>query len=399
MTIRWRYLAEDASGRVVRGDLVAADNAGVLAALKAERLKPIEVRKERVGHGLVPGRSRIGIERLAKFSRALSDLLVSGIPVGAALDIVARRERHAATQAFVERLTRQVRAGTALSAALKADPAEPPRLMVALAVAGEASGTLGAQLALLADSLEATARLRREMISQLIYPAALFVLVLATVAFLSWFVLPEFEKVFQTSETRVPPETKFVLGAGAWIRGNGIWLPAISLAAAAGTVLALRRFGDEIERFAFSVPVLGPHLRQVEAGRYCRTLGTLLLSGVPLARALPVAEEVVGAKLMREALEVVARDVKSGKALAPSLDSQSVLNPDTVTLIELGERTGRLGEMLLKAAAWNEGEARTLVARAAALLGPLMTVIMGLVVAGVIAAVMSGVLSLNEAVG
>lgn len=398
MTGRWTYLAEDPSGRVVRGEIAAADDRVALASLKADRLKPIEIRPARIAASSI-NRNRLGIERLAKLARSLSDLLVSGIPLGASLEILARRERNPGVREFLERLSRQVRSGSSLSRALKGDPAGPPRLMIALAAAGEASGTLGSQLALLADSLEATARLRHEVISQLIYPAALFLLLLATIGFLSWFVLPEFEKVFQTSDARVPPETKFVLGIGSWIRANGIFLSPIALAMGAGALVLVRRFNEDVERFAYSLPLLGAHLKKVEAGRYCRTLGTLLSSGESLAKGLSVAEDVVGAKLVREALRDAAKDVKSGAPLASALDRRAIFHPDTMTLIDLGERTGRLGEMLLKAAAWNEGETRAAVARAAALLGPVMTVIMGLVVAGVIAAVMSGVLSLNEAVG
>ncbi len=173
-------------------------------------------------------------------------------------------------RAFLKRLSQGVRSGSSLSSIMKSDAARPPRLMVALITAGEASGALGRELATLANSLETSGRTRREMLSQLIYPAALSVMVLLTIAFVSWFVLPQFEKVFATSDARPPIETRIVLSIGRWMRADGALIPLFVVSLVAGVAFALKRYRLVAERLLLQFPVAGAFTRRVETGRYFR---------------------------------------------------------------------------------------------------------------------------------
>ncbi len=334
--------------------------------------------------------SKLGLEAFSTTSRSLSDLLLAGVPVGDSLDALATREARPAVRAFLKRLSQGVRSGSSLSSIMKSDAARPPRLMVGLITAGEASGALGRELATLADSLETSARTRREMLSQLVYPAALSVMVLLTIAFVSWFVLPQFEKVFAASDARPPIETRIVLSIGRWIRADGALIPLFVVSLVAGVAFALTRYRLAVERWLAAIP----HRRRLYQAS--RNRFDIFGHSERCLRAVLLSPNL--SQLHRERARLAERDIKSGAMLSAALSQHDVVLPESLAFADLGERTGRLGEMLLKGAGWNEMVARSTLSRAAALLGPIMTVLMGSIVASVIAAVMSGVLSLNDAI-
>lgn len=399
---RWRYTAEDDRGAIVKGVMAAVDPRAVAARLKEQGLAPLDVEEDRRAPGLASirqqGAGTLSQSDATQFCARMADLLNAGVPASKALALIAQQSGGGAVKAFAGRLEGRLRKGEALSAALTSDPAAPPRIMTALIASGEALGDLGGQFARLASAFEARAALRKEIVSQLIYPAALFVLIILTMVFLSFFVLPQFETVFLTSAAAPPAETQIVLAAGAFIRTH--WLTA-ALALAVLVLSAqwfVRRNQARAEALALASPILGPALRKMETARYCRTLGELLCGGMPLARAMPIARAAVSLAPMREGVNAVEVDVRNGAALSKAARDAARLDPEALSFFELGEETGALGAMIEKAADYLEEQIATGLKRFAALSGPVMTAIMGLLTAGVIAAVMSGVLSLNDAV-
>lgn len=399
----WRYTAEDDQGAVVKGAMTAADPGGVIAQLKEQGLAPLDVEEDRRASGFLPilqqQRSGALSQRDAtQFCTRMADLLNAGVPASKALALIARQSGGAKMKAFARRLESRLRSGETLSAALTSDPAAPPRIMTALIASGEALGNLGGQFTRLAAAFEARAALRKEIVSQLIYPTALFVLIILTMVFLSFFVLPQFEGVFSTSAAAPPAETQIVLAAGAFIRAH--WLTAAL--ALVVFILSAQWFAQRnrarAEALALASPIFGPALRKMETGRYCRTLGELLCGGMPLARAMPIARAAVSFAPMRESVNAIEIDVRNGAALSKAARDAAQLDPEALSFFELGEETGALGVMIEKAADYLEEQIATRLKRFAALSGPIMTAIMGLLTAGVIAAVMAGVLSLNDAV-
>lgn len=399
---QWRYVAENSSGDVVRGALAAADFDNAVAQLKEQGFAPIDLEEESPASGrLFSTRKRaaaLSENDLTRFCTRMADLLNAGVAASKALSLIAEQGGRASLKGFAARLQSRIRKGEALSDALANDPAQPPRIMVALAASGEALGDLGGQFARLAAAFETRAALRKEIVGQLIYPAALFILIVLTLIFLSFLVLPQFESVFMTSGAAPPAETQFVLAAGAAIRAH--WLTAALglVAAIAGAQAFARRYQSRAEAFLLAAPVVGALARKLETARYCRSLGELLCGGMPLARAMPIARAAISNGRIRRSAGEIEKEVRNGAPLSRAAREAGGFHGEVVSFFELGEETGDLGVMTAKAADYLEQQITTGLKRFAALSGPVMTAIMGLLTAGVIAAVMAGVLSLNDTV-
>lgn len=393
----WRYVAEAPGGEARRGELRAASESDAAAALRADGLVPVSLKPARApGRGA--SRARLTMAEHARIMRALADLVGAAIPVRDALKALARRESRARPRAFLARLAARVEAGDGLGDALKADPADPPRLAAAMVAAGEASGRLGDALDTLADELEAGVALRAELSGQLIYPGAVLVLFVATLGFLSFLVLPQFETLFRNASGGPPPETAFVLGAGAVIRAGGPWimLGGLITVLAAGRLFAARPDlgGAVLDRLPFVAGVRG----DLDAARYARVLALLLDNGRTLARAEPVARGLVLSPDRRARLERAAASMRDGAPPGAALREQAALPAEMIDFFDLGERTGQLAKLLNRAARLYDLRSRRAVKRAVELLGPALIAVLGVVMAGLIGAVMSGVLSLNEVV-
>lgn len=401
-TRRWRYLAEDARGAVARGAVEAEDHNSAILRLKEQGLSPVNLEPDRRTslHSkliLTPAAS-LSHRDTTLFCTRMADLLKASVPAAKALQIVGDQARNNHYKAFVQRLQAQLRKGKSLSVALAEDSTSPPPLMIALVASGEALGDLGGQFARLAESFETRAALRREITSQLIYPAALFVLIILTIIFLSFMVLPQFETVFSNAAAPPPPETRAVLAAGAFIREYwmGLTLSIIVLVSAAH--YGIKHYNRQWEAAILHLPLAGAMARKLDTSRYCRSLGELLEGGMPLARAMPTARAAIGNQHIKEAVELIEADVRNGIPFSKAAAAVPALHSDANAFIELGEETGELGGMILKAADYLEDQIASNLKRFAALSGPIMTAIMGLLTAGVIAAVMTGVLSLNESI-
>ena len=398
----WRYVAEDDRGAVVKGAVSAPDADGALSQIKAQGLAPIDLDEDRKSSlslfSLSKRGNSLAEKDLADFCARMADLLTAGVPASKALSLIAEQPGRRALKDFAARLQGQIRKGQPLSEALAQDPARPPRIMIALTASGEALGDLGGQFSRLAAGFEARAALRKELIGQLIYPAALFVLIMLTLVFLSFFVLPQFETVFITSDASPPPETLFVLAAGAFIRTYWLSVFLGFVVARGAAKMAMRRYRRRVEAAVLQVPVIGSLAGKIETARYCRSLGELLCGGMPLARAMPIARAAISNGKISDLASVIENDVRNGTPLSKAVDKAGGLHKESISFFELGEETGNLGVMTSKAADYFEQHITVVLKRFAALSGPIMTAIMGLMTAGVIAAVMAGVLSLNETV-
>ncbi len=399
---QFAYAAEDERGAVKNGVIEANDVNEAARRLKAERLRPISVEPARQGlSARLSSRTNnatLSLSDLAQISRRMSDLLRAELPAAHALRLGAGQARSDKEKAFLSRLYEEARAGASLTEAVKKSGFNAPRLFTALIEAGENLGALAPQFDALAAHCEEALALRREIVSQLIYPAALVVLIFVTLIFLSFLVLPQFEAIFQTTEAKPPPETQFVLEAGRLLRRYWALGPVAAILAFAGVRTAAKRNPRLVERAALSLPFAGSLLQTREAGAFFRTLATLLTGGMPLARAMPLAIATVRFAEMRGELERAELSVRTGERLGPALARARYIPKELVSFIEIGDETGALAAMAGQAARLAETRVKTAVKSAMILLAPVLTALMGLLTACVIAAVMSGVLSLNEAV-
>ncbi len=400
--IQWQYKAETSAGLIVQGQLLAASRQDVLAFLSSEGLIPLTLKKQ---SARAPGdivlfgdQNKLSSTDFAEITRGLSDLISAGVPLADALTLLERRHKKQARKKFLNRQLRQIRSGKTLSQSLATECFAVPKLMTALIAAGEASSTLDQQLASIADTLEQQVKFKREMIGQLIYPCALLCLVILTIVFLSFFVLPQFETIFLNADTTPPLETKIVLNLGAWIRQYGFLAPALFGSLFLIGLFLRQRYHYALSRWALSVPFAGKMLLKQEAGNYARSLGALLSGGTALSDALPIASKAISSPFLKDQFDQASKQIRAGSPLAKSLQDYELTPNEVISLAEIGETTGELGPMLTKAADLCEHDIKSFLSKLMTLSGPLLTALMGLVTAAVIASVMSGVLSLNDAI-
>lgn len=399
---RWTYSAEDAKGAVVSGVVVANDLDGAKGELQARRLTPLRLSPERLDAlsalNRNSGKTRLSLTELSEIAARLRDLLGAGIPIAHALRLAGEQATRPKERAFLQQLLGDVRAGRTLSDALARNDFETPRLFRALIEAGESLGALGSQMGRLATHYDDALKLRREIVSQLVYPAALVVLIIATLFFLSFLVLPQFEGIFEASDAAPPPETRFVLAAGAAIRAWWPFAPALASVIVVAVRFLARRYARRFELARIKAPIAGKALLYAEFGVYLRTLATLLGGGAPLARAMPLARQTLSLSHLQTDLDIAERAVRTGERLAPALKRLTTCPRELLSFIEIGEETGDLARLAAEAATRAETQVRQAIRRFMMLLAPVLTALMGLLTAGVIAAVMTGVLSLNETI-
>jgi general secretion pathway protein F len=402
---KFRYTAIDVSGKRSSGVLDAANAAAV--ADRLQRQSYMLLRADEVGKGgwlqeLL--HADLGVQRgvtrpvIAQFTRELSVMLHAGQDIDRALRFLVETTEHKRVRLLLQQLRDQVRGGKSLAASLAEHPAVFSRLYVSLVRAGEAGGKLAEALSHLADLLEREQRLAATVQSALMYPALLGVASFGTIFFLLTYVLPNFTPIFAQAGAELPMATRVLIGIGEIVRDDGIWILIALLCFGLVAHRALRQPEPRMmaERALMRVPVAGLLIRRVQAARLTRTLGTLLRNGVGLVVALGISRDVLGHLAARKILDGAVGRVKSGERLAVALAEHRFFPPQTIHLLQIGEETGQLAAMALRAADIHDEQVHMSVQRLVSLLVPIVTIVMGLIVAGIVGSLLVAMLSLND---
>lgn len=404
MTVaRFRYRAIDASGAAVAGELEAEDRSAAVERMRALGRLPVSVEPAAGGlralldTEITPRSPLPGGDRVA-FTRALATLASAGLPLDRALEIVRDLGERRSGRAMAGRLLEAVRGGAGLADAMDGEAAAFPPAYRSVVRAGEAGAALGPALSRLADAEEAAAKRRSGLRSALVYPAFLAVSSVGAVAVLLIHVVPTFEPMLADAGVAPPIATRVVLAAGrAASAGWPLLLAAVGLGALGVRIaLASPRFRLRWSRALLAAPAVGPLRRKLETARLARVLGELLASGVALPAALRHATRAVGDAAFHAELARATPEVEAGRGLAGPLAEGRVLAPLAVQLIRVGEETGRLAPMLLKAADILDDEAKGALDRLTAMLTPTLTLVMGALIALIVSSILFALFSINE---
>jgi len=343
---------------------------------------------------------RRGLDRasLGEVTRELAIMLAAGQDLDRALRFVVDNVVNERARAILGEVRDKVRGGSSLAAALAAQPRSFSRLYIGMVRAGEAGGTLASTLERLATLLERERSLRSNLRSAMIYPAVLLTAAIASLVLLLEYVLPQFAPIFEQAGAQLPAATRALMAVGGTLGAVGPYLLLGLLAAGLIAHRALASPGVRLEadRLLLRLPLVGTLMRETMAARLTRTLGTLLQNGMPLIAALGIAKEALGNLAAAEAVDAAAAQAKSGRGLAGPLGEAGVFPARTIHLLQLGEEAAQLAPMALKAADIHDEQARLMVQRVVALAVPIITIAMGLAVAGIIGALLSAMLSLND---
>lgn len=404
---QFKYQAIDARGVTRGGTLESVSRSMALETLQGQGLLPVSLNENddharaadarpswRSALSRRPFRSR----DILSLTQSLAALLRAGLTIDRALAITANLNRTQHVRNALQDLGRGVRAGRTFADALLESGLPLPSYYVGMVQAGEAGGNLPQTMLRLSDLLRQQYEVRERIRSALIYPALLAGVVLVTVILLLTFVLPKFQTLFAEADAQLPWMTKAVLRVGNFVSGYWWLLLALAVAGAVGLWMLLNtprgraRFDTWLvrSRWTMGLPVA------VDTARLLRTLSTLLASGVPIGGAMRIGRATLTNSCLQRALGEAAQRIKAGEGPSASLEAVKVFPPQVIHLARVGEETGRLEDMLAEAASILEVESSTTLDRLLSLLVPVLTILMGAMIATLIGSVLVGLLSVNE---
>jgi general secretion pathway protein F len=407
----FRYSAADAAGKEQTGVLEADSARAARQLLRGRELVPLRVEPvlDEDGGGLGFGR-RLSQTELAVLTRQLASLLSAQLPVADALNVMVEQSEKPAVRDLMAAVRAEVLGGSSLSAALARQKGQFPELYRALIGAGEESGKLGSVLTSLADYIEERARLAGKILLAFVYPAAVTVVALLVVTGLLTYVVPQVVQVFANTKQALPWLTRGMIALSDFVREWGwlVLLLAVAAAFAVRRALQVQAVRLRWHRRLLTLPVVGVLSRAVNTARFASTLAILVGSGVPMLRALQAAGETLTNLALRErVIEATAR-VREGYSLARALrvDAErdrkeggvKLFPPVLIYMIASGEATGRLPEMLSRAADIHAREAERRALFFTSLLEPALIVAMGLVVVTIVLAVLLPIIEINTLV-
>jgi type II secretory pathway component PulF len=351
--------------------------------------------------GLFGPRNTVTLPETAAFVRELATALSAGLPLMSALKTLARTGRAGGQKAMLTHLIDKVEQGSSLADACKSWGKPFDVLLINLIKAGEVSGKLPDVLHQAADLLEKSLAMRRSIVSATIYPAMLSVLILGAVVVATTFIVPRILKTLESNKVPLPWSTQ-VIKAFADFMGSYWWLVIGLIVATVFTWMrAMKNPATKlaVDRFMLKAPLVGPMLTEAAVARFTRTLGTLVKAGLPVLSALRLTAATITNSAMRAAVMDVCEKVASGKTIADPLEKAGYFPPLLVQIVSLGERSGKLPELLMSAATSLEERTDVRVKVFTEAMRPLLVIIMALVAAFVIVSILSALLALQDSLG
>jgi type IV pilus assembly protein PilC len=410
MTTKFKFEAEDATGKVVKGAVSAANQAEVVADLRRRNLTPVQVTQSGglfgwLGGGKVAGgKRRLATRASAKkgelevFTRQLSTMLGAGIPMLEALEILADQAESPGFAFCLNKVVDDIRNGSDLSKALEPHKRVFSHIYVSMIRAGEVSGQIDTILQRLADYLEAAAHLRNEIKSAMTYPVISLVLVIGIASFLMIGIVPSFKPVFESLEVELPGLTVVIMDIAFFMRDYWYLIFGGMAAAIFGIKVACKTPKGAYVKDAvmLRVPVFGILFKKVALSRFARTFSTLVKSGVPILGAMEIVSDTSGNLVISRIVDGARDSVRNGDSLSEPFTKSTVFPPMVVKMMAIGERSGALDALLEKIAEFYDQQVEAEVKGLTSMIEPIMIAVMGVIVGGIVLAVFLPIFKLQE---
>jgi general secretion pathway protein F len=401
----FQYKAVGADGEIVEGVLEALNREQVVDQIHLNGQVPIRIEALRAAPrstSRLRFRSRrVSATQIASFTRELATLLKAGQPLDSALSILmAISGPEAPFSRHLAGIRERLKGGQTFADALAGEESLFSPFYIQMVRAGEAKNALEQVLARLAQHLETSHEVRSTLISSLIYPGILLFVAITSILILLTYVIPQFQDLFVDMGETLPLSTRITMGVAHWLQNDG-WMLAVAV------ILLMAYFkwqlSDPIRAKRWhgrllSVALIGPIIKQVEAARFCRTLGTLLENGVPMLKAVAIVKETISNRVIADGMDQVIANLKSGHRLADPLIEHAQFPEYALQMIRVGEESGQLEGMLMQTADILDQETQTLIKRGLSLVEPVMILVLGLIIAGVVMSILVAILGVNALV-
>ena len=394
----YAWEGRDKRGQRVKGTASATDEAALRADLRRQGIATSRIRRQRErirGGGVKPA-------DVAVFSRQLSTMLIAGIPMVQAFEIVASGVEKPSVRKLILAIKADVESGTSLHEALAKHPLYFDDLYVNLVRAGEQAGALDTLLEKIATYKEKSEATKKKVKKALFYPAAVLIVAFVVTLILMIYVIPEFQGLFKGFGANLPAFTLLVIHISQAVRHQGVWI-AIVVGIAVWIFRYFykrsRKLRELIDRMSLKIPIIGPILNKAAIARYARTLATMFAAGVPLVEALESVAGACGNIVYEDAVLKMRDEVATGQRLQRAMEARNVFPNMVVQMIAVGEEAGSLDTMAGKVATFFEAEVDNAVDSMSSLLEPLIMVILGVIVGGLVIAMYLPIFQLGNVVG
>lgn len=409
------YTASDSKGKDVKGSVEANDQSSAIAKLKEKGLFPTRIedaatmRKAPVAAKGKPklkreiklpsfGGGRVKPKLLMVMTRQLATLIDAGLPLLRGLQVIQRQERNLALKKAVGELAEAIQSGSTLAEAMTHHPKIFNRLYVNMVKAGEVGGVLDVVLLRLAEFMEKAQKIKGKIISAMTYPLVVMVVALGILFFMMTMIVPKFAEIFGElmEGSQMPGLTRGVMAVSNLFVKRG----PLALAAGVGMVMLIRMIGrtkrgrKAFDSFKLKLPVFGDLIGKTSIGRFARTLGTLLSAGVPILQALNIVKDTAGNEVIASGVQLVHDSVKEGENIAPPLEASGIFPPMVISMVEVGEETGKLPDMLMRIADTYDDEVDNTVAAMSSVLEPILIVGLAIMVGTIVIALFLPMISI-----
>jgi len=411
---KFSYIALDATGQEQKGTIDASNQTDAISNIREKGLFPTDIDevgatgpKARAGafsgkkakkggaKGLsmeirIPTMGGVKQKVLMAFTRQLATLIDAGLPLVRGLRVLQKQEKNVVLRDAVEQMADSIESGTTFAESLAQHPRIFNRLFVNMVKAGEVGGILDIVLRRLAEFMEKAQKIKNKVTSAMIYPVVVMVMAIAILSFLLIFIIPKFEDIFadMLGDAQLPALTRFVINTSRGL--VSYWYAVIGVIV--GVVVGVYAFGKTkkgryaIDWLKFKIPLFGGLLLRTAIARFSRTLGTLMNSGVPVLQALNIVRDTAGNEVVAMSVNKVHDAVKEGENMSPPIEASGIFPPVVVSMVEVGEETGALPDMLERIADNYEDEVDNAVAGITSVIEPILIVFLAVIVGTIVIA-------------
>jgi general secretion pathway protein F len=399
MVISFDYQALDNGGRVVKGSIAAVNDRQAVRALETQGLSPLSVTPAKA---VVQSRQffqgRPSPQEIMLSLKQLALLLTSGVPMIRAIETLKSQSLHPDISAGFADLERRLRSGQAFTTSLSISLPMLPSYVGQLAAAGEAIGRLGEAMSDAVAQMSYEHQIRQDVRNALTYPAVLVGAGVTAVIFIFIIVVPRFQTMLAQAKAPLPWISTVVLNTGMFLNEHRllVFLSGVGLLAAIVWAMRNKAFLAALRERSAKLPILGAWLLEADLGRWAFMLATMFANGVELTKSLDLARESVSLGSLRTRLEQVSKLVRAGQSLSAAMAEQRAFNDTAVSLVQVGEESGQLSEMLRSLAKLYDDSGRQRMKQFLILLEPAAILLIGIVVGGIVAAIMLAITSVNQ---
>ena len=411
---KFSYIALDAAGQEQKGTIDASNQTDAISNIREKGLFPTDIDeigaagptaragaftgkrgRKGAGKGLsldikMPAIGGVKQKVLMAFTRQLATLIDAGLPLVRGLRVLQKQEKNIVLRDAIEEMGDSIESGTTFAESLAQHPRIFNRLFVNMVKAGEVGGILDIVLRRLAEFMEKAQKIKNKVKSAMIYPVVVMVMAMAILAFLLIFIIPKFEEIFSDmlGEAQLPGLTRFVINTSRGV--VEYWYAVIGVLV--GVSVGLYAFGKTkkgryvIDWVKFKIPLFGGLLLRTAIARFARTLGTMMNSGVPVLQSLNIVRDTAGNEVVAESVNKVHDAVKEGENMAPPIEASGIFPPVVVSMVEVGEETGALPDMLVRIADNYEDEVDNAVAGITSVIEPILIVFLAVIVGTIVIA-------------